>query len=241
MLAGGEGARFDPAAPPGSGTWRGAVVQVAIDDDSGLGRAAMARAFRAARGHVRGRAPRRRSSPDGRASSAPGSLAAGVRLIDLGETDPDVPAELAIASGGAPIVVLGDPDAWQADGRCSAGPAASGRSCCTPPPSPTIGPLTRSRELPPPLGTRPGECWLVRDGVTVRAILPTRTAERRESGEGGGELSVARPCASATGWLTTRPACTLSPRARAASALNAARHPESAIARTYGSVTLVSA
>ena len=107
-----------------------------------------------------------------------GLLAAGVRLIDVGEAGADGPDELKVASGSAPIVVLGDPDAWQAEwallGRARrewpivlhAATLADHRA------------LTRSRELPPPLGARPGECWLVRDGATVRARVLPRTQAR---------------------------------------------------------------
>jgi S-DNA-T family DNA segregation ATPase FtsK/SpoIIIE len=110
-----------------------------------------------------------------------GLLAAGVRLIDVGETGADVQDELRVASGSAPIVLLGDADAWQAEwallGRARrewpivlhAATLADHRA------------LTRSRELPPPLGVRPGECWLVRDGVTVRATLRTIQASAAAS------------------------------------------------------------
>ena len=122
-----------------------------------------------------------------------GLLAAGVRLIDVGieagrwRDGSRRRPSCEVTSGDAPIVVLGDPDAWNAEwallGRARrewpivlhAATLADHRA------------LTRSRELPPPLGARPGECWLVRDGVTVRAILPgpslrgaQRIAARRE-------------------------------------------------------------
>jgi S-DNA-T family DNA segregation ATPase FtsK/SpoIIIE len=180
VLAGGEGARFDPAAPPGAGSWRGTVVQVALADEqrspeSGVGRApelpVVTFSPAAPTAIVSGRPRELRA----------GLLAAGVRLIDVGETGADVQDELRVASGSAPIVVLGDADAWQAEwallGRARrewpivlhAATLADHRA------------LTRSRELPPPLGARPGECWLVRDGVTVRATLRTIQASAAAS------------------------------------------------------------
>jgi S-DNA-T family DNA segregation ATPase FtsK/SpoIIIE len=180
VLAGGEGARFDPAAPPGAGSWRGTVVQVALADEqaspeSGVGRApevpVVTFSPAAPTAIVSGRPRELRA----------GLLAAGVRLIDVGETGADVQDELRVASGSAPIVLLGDADAWQAEwallGRARrewpivlhAATLADHRA------------LTRSRELPPPLGVRPGECWLVRDGVTVRATLRTIQASAAAS------------------------------------------------------------
>ena len=181
VLAGGEGARFDPAAPPGSGTWRGSVVQVAIADelasaDGVIGRVPALPEVAFEPGNltaiVSGRPRELRA----------GLLAAGVRLIDVGpidvvpiaggNADPDGPAELRITSGGAPIVVLGDPDAWNADWALLAQARREWPIVLHAATLADHRALTRSRELPPPLGTRPGECWLVRDGVTLRAVLP---------------------------------------------------------------------
>ena len=52
VLAGGEGARFDPAAPPGAGTWRGSVVQVALADEARAPDSGCRARSRTARGHL---------------------------------------------------------------------------------------------------------------------------------------------------------------------------------------------
>jgi S-DNA-T family DNA segregation ATPase FtsK/SpoIIIE len=174
VLAGGEAAAFDPAASPGSGTWRGSVVQVAIRDQLPDGQPD-------ARTPTIPEVTFSTDSPTAVVSGRPrelraGLLAARVRLIDIGEGAVEAQNELKVASGAAPIVLLGDPDAWQAEwsllGRARrewpivlhAASLADYRA------------LTRSRDLPPPLGTRAGECWLVRDGMTARAILRIPTA-----------------------------------------------------------------
>jgi S-DNA-T family DNA segregation ATPase FtsK/SpoIIIE len=100
--------------------------------------------------------------------------ARGLRVALLG-------AEPAGAAGGDPVadpaadVLLGDPDTWQADwnllGRARRELPFAVVGCS----AAELRALTRVRETPPPLGSRPGECWLVDDGVVRRGLLPTHT------------------------------------------------------------------
>jgi S-DNA-T family DNA segregation ATPase FtsK/SpoIIIE len=90
------------------------------------------------------------------------------------------PGEVTVTTGGVPTVLLGDPDAWQADWALL---TAARRSW----PIALVGcsasdhrALLRDPQTPPPLGRRPGECWLARDGRTVRAVLETSSARESE-------------------------------------------------------------
>lgn len=154
VLAGGEGSAFDPRAVPGAGTWEGSAVQVASPEP-------------APRRERRAPAPPvvdPTARPTAVVSGRPRDLierwgAARVRL--LGEPDglvePDRP------------VLLGDPDAWQADwaelSRARRELPIVLHACGTA----DLRAIIRSREVPPPLG--PGEVWLVEDGEVRRATL----------------------------------------------------------------------
>ena len=157
VLAGGDGARFDPRAVPGSGTWEGAVLQVAVPEP----------------------APRREvphtpptAVGDGRelavVSGRPrefAELAAarGARLRWLGAADDEV------RDARLPAVLLGDPDAWQADWaeltRARRDLPMVFHACTTA----DVRAIARTRETPPPL--HPGEVWLVEQGRVRRARL----------------------------------------------------------------------
>jgi S-DNA-T family DNA segregation ATPase FtsK/SpoIIIE len=68
-------------------------------------------------------------------------------------------------------VLLGDPDAWQADWTLLGRARRELRFAvvgCTPV---ELRSLTRARDASPPLGARPGECWLVDAGTVRRARL----------------------------------------------------------------------
>jgi S-DNA-T family DNA segregation ATPase FtsK/SpoIIIE len=169
LLAGGASEAFDPAAPPGAGTWRGDVIQVG---DSG-------RALPA---------PRLPDLPRVTVGDDPvlAVVAARPQAIDLGRAVRVVrvgrePApELDVGPGGRPTVLLGDPDAWQSEWalltevRRAAPIVLFG---CT---AADHRVLLREAQAPPPLGRRAGECWLSRDGATVRAVFEDVSARESE-------------------------------------------------------------
>jgi S-DNA-T family DNA segregation ATPase FtsK/SpoIIIE len=165
VLAGGDGTRFDPRAVPGSGSWDGAAVQVALPAGS---------AARSVATHP----PRRVEVPAGGAlavvAAHPRRLAeswdpARVRIVRLGESD----AGLPVVDPGR-RVLLGDPDAWQADwtalshARRELPMVFVGCSVAD------LRAVARIRDVPPPL--RRGEAWLVEGGRVERAILDVPSA-----------------------------------------------------------------
>lgn len=160
VLAGGEGPAYDARATAGAGFWEGAAVQVAL---------------------APARVPRLLEAPPPRAvglgagaelavvAGRPRELAAHwnparVRVVRLGEPD----AGLPVVDPGR-RVLLGDPDAWQADWATL---ARARRDLpmvfagCTAADLRAVG---RVREVPPPL--RPGEVWLVEAGRVTRGVL----------------------------------------------------------------------
>jgi S-DNA-T family DNA segregation ATPase FtsK/SpoIIIE len=160
VLAGGAGETFDPRARPGAGTWDGAAVQVALAQER-------------PRVLVEGVPPVVVGPPEhgelAVVAARPRDLAehwdrARVRVHVLGEADAGSPV---IDPGRT--VLLGDPDAWQADwttlSRARRDLAIVFHGCGVA----DVRAFTRSREVPPPLG--PGEVWLVEHGRVRRAVL----------------------------------------------------------------------
>ena len=88
-------------------------------------------------------------------------------------TSAEVDGSLVVDPGRT--VLLGDPDAWQADwaelSRARRDLPMVVHGCSTA----DLRALIRSREVPPPLG--PGEVWLVEQGLVRRAILAVDEAE----------------------------------------------------------------
>jgi S-DNA-T family DNA segregation ATPase FtsK/SpoIIIE len=162
VLAGGTGAEFDAALPAGSGRWRGAVVQVAWPGTSGL--PAPAPTPVPVVGPATGR-------PLAIVATRPGAVLASLRsaghraaMVGAGSEPFRGPEESV-----EPEVLVGDPDGWQTDW------AALGRARrelpfvvigCS---ATELRSVTRVRDVVPPLGPRPGECWLVEEGVVRRA------------------------------------------------------------------------
>ena len=162
VLAGGAGAEFDPASPPGAGRWRGAIVQVAWPEAGALP-AAEPPAL-----------PEVAAEP-GRTlavvAARPGSLAERLREAGLRVTVVGDPADPGALDPAAADVLLGDPDAWQADWTLLGRARRELRFAvvgCTPA---ELRALTRARDAVPPLGARAGECWLVDAGSVRRARL----------------------------------------------------------------------
>lgn len=171
VLAGGDGSMFDPRLPAGAGAWTGsrgggATVQVAI------GSAELPAAELVALPRLRPRNGRTLAvvcPRPGELASELGAVAG--RVIVLGDEPAPADQELRISWGEAPVVLLGDPDAWQAEwgllnlARRELPIAVIGCSASE------LRSITRARDAPPPLGTRPGECWWVDAGVVRRALL----------------------------------------------------------------------
>jgi S-DNA-T family DNA segregation ATPase FtsK/SpoIIIE len=165
LLAGGDAATFEPGLPPGRGRWQGAVVQVARAEGAQLPAPEVP-------------APTRVTPAShpvlavvaARPQTHLGALhATGARVIQVGRDHPTGAAELVVTSSAVPTILIGDPDAWQADWNLL---TAARREW----PIVLIGcttadhrALLRDRELPPLLGN--GECWLAAEGRTVRAVL----------------------------------------------------------------------
>jgi S-DNA-T family DNA segregation ATPase FtsK/SpoIIIE len=171
VLSGGDGAAFDPRSPAGAGRWTGsrgggAVLQVAIGS-AALPAAAVVELPTLE--PVPGR-------PLAVVCPRPGEFverAAGTnaRIILLGDDSiPDL-QELHVMRGAAPIVLVGDPDGWQAEwaalGLVRREFAFAVVGCG---PS-ELRAIARTREAVPPLGQRPGECWWVEAGIVRRAML----------------------------------------------------------------------
>lgn len=164
VLAGGEGAGFDPRARPGAGIWDGAVVQVALPDPRP--RVVVAAAPPAvvtvpARGDLAVVAARPRELVDRWGPDR-------VRVRILGQPDGgDVAGEPVVDPGRT--VLLGDPEAWQADwatlSRARRDLPIVFHGCG----SADLRAIARIREVPPPLA--PGEVWLVENGGVRRAVL----------------------------------------------------------------------
>lgn len=159
VLAGGDGSRFDPAAPPGSGLWDGVVVQVAIPD--AVPRRAVEvpppAEIRPPRGELAVVSGRPREV-------AAWAESAGVRVQPVG-----VPRDGAPVVAGGGVVFLGDPDSWQADWTALARARRDLPVVFHAATAADVRAVLRARETPPPL--RDGEVWLAADGRIRRARL----------------------------------------------------------------------
>jgi S-DNA-T family DNA segregation ATPase FtsK/SpoIIIE len=159
VLAGGTGDAYDPRARPGAGTWEGCAVQVAFPD------AAPRLVVEAARPVVVAVPERGELAV---VAARPRELAARwdrstVRVRALGDDD----AGPVVDPGRT--ILLGDPDAWQADwatlARARRDLPMVFHGCG----AADLRAIARTREVPPPLA--PGEVWLVDQGRVRRAVL----------------------------------------------------------------------
>jgi S-DNA-T family DNA segregation ATPase FtsK/SpoIIIE len=190
VLSGGDPRGFDPDLPPGAGTWRGAVVQVAqagdterletsvLDGAAGLEVAApppfrVVPAVHPILAIVAGR-PR---------AHLERLRATGARVIELGGAAIPSPHELQVTPQSTATVLLGDPEAWLADWAMLAAARREWPIVLLDVTASDHRALLRDRALPPPLGPLPGECWLAADGRTRRAVLvlPDGTRESEEN------------------------------------------------------------
>ena len=171
VLGGGDGASFDPSLPPGAGRWTGrrgggAVIHVAIGPDP-LPAARLVELPTLSPGPDRPLAivcPR----PAHLATRLSGT---GARVVVLGDAPAPDEDELRVSRGQPATVLIGDPDAWQAEwallgfARRELPIVVIG---CSPS---ELRAIARVRDVPPPLGARRGECWWVEGGAARRAVL----------------------------------------------------------------------
>jgi len=171
VLGGGDGASFDPSLPAGAGRWTGrrgggAIIQVAIGPDP-LPAARLVELPALRPGSDRPLAivcPR----PAHLAMQLSGT---GARVVVLGDAPAPDEGELRISRGEPATVLLGDPDAWQAEwallgfARRELPIVVIG---CSPS---ELRAIARVRDAPPPLGARRGECWWIEEGTVRRAVL----------------------------------------------------------------------
>lgn len=164
VLAGLDGREFRPDAPPGAGSWRALEVQVA--EPEGVAADVLAGAVRAAPVPVVA-LDRSSAVVTGRpAVVARDWRRGGVRIRVLGEdAEPD-----AAEFGSGPLVVVGDPDAWQAAWGLLAAVRRRVPMLVAPDVSSAeLRAISRCRDVPPPLDpAEPGEWWLVADGAVRR-------------------------------------------------------------------------
>ncbi len=161
-LAGGNGIDYEPDLPPGGGWWRGHRVQVALAGP--LPRAAenpvddvvMPRGTALAVVSSRPEAIRARLERVG-----------PVTMLGARVHDPN-----AIEVAGEPLVVLGDPDAWQTSWGTLAALRSRARFVFHDCSVSDYRALTRSRDLPPPTDSPDALVVLDPDGRTFRATLP---------------------------------------------------------------------
>jgi len=171
VLGGGDGAAFDPSLPAGAGRWTGragggAVIQVAIGPEP------LPEPRRVELPVLRPEPHRPLAVVCPRPVQLGQQLAGtGAHAVVLGDAPAPDEGELRVSFGGAAVVLLGDPDAWQAEwallglARRELPIAVIG---CGPS---ELRAIARVRDVPPPLGSRPGECWWVDGGVVRRAVL----------------------------------------------------------------------
>ncbi len=172
--AGGPPGEWAPGRPPGSGWWHGEPVQVAIG------------AQVPARFPVP--SPRVLAPETGRVLAvvtarprdlAPRLRAAGVRVLTVGhDVAPDtegrgVDGALRVGRGEPATVLLGDPDAWNADWAALAAARRAGGLLLVDVDAADARPLARVRELPP-LDRSAGEAWWAEAGAVepVRFEIP---------------------------------------------------------------------
>ena len=196
LAAGGQSASYHASLPPGGGVWRSLRVQLVAPvlappvPPVPAGASIPALPIPALPTH--GPLLIVSTSPVGTATRLRGAL--GVPVIELaGTSGPAASALLVSGEEGqsdtpGQLIVVGDPEAWQAHwtllarlrGPISSGQAASGQTASGP--SSLVFDrcslsdfrmLSHRRELPPPLAPGRGRVWVLHpDGAVTRATLP---------------------------------------------------------------------
>ncbi len=115
VLCGGDPRGFDPDLPPGAGTWRGAVVQVARAGETDGSESPLDAAAPAPVRVVLGDHPVLAIVAGRPRVHLDWLREAGAHVIELGGAAIPSPQELQVTPVSAPTVLLGDPEAWLAD------------------------------------------------------------------------------------------------------------------------------
>jgi S-DNA-T family DNA segregation ATPase FtsK/SpoIIIE len=167
-LAGGEASEFVVDLPAGGGHWRGSRIQVALVDPPTSAPAELrSTAVAAPNASLAVVSTRPEEFAETLRASAPNRRIVSLVPVGFGAQ----PSEFDL-TGGAPPILIGDPELWQAQWSLL---ATVQRSCdilfdgCS---LADLRAVTRSRELPPPFpaGTRP--LWVrTPDGELARATL----------------------------------------------------------------------
>lgn len=165
VVAGGSSADFDARLPPGGGFWRGDRIQVLASSPSA----------------ARSRIAVELDFPAGGVSAlvTPVPQVIRDRLDSVGRSVRSVELGAATATGGLVIaepdehlVIVGDADAWQGAWSLLPSVRATGRLLFYRCGTADFRAITRSRELPPPLGSPDEQVWvLATDGTASRATV----------------------------------------------------------------------
>ncbi len=179
LLAGGTAVGYSTDAVPGSGEWRGSRIQVALraPSDSAPPRPSP---------EVAGPRDFTRHPSVAVVTTRPTEFAALLRaqepwLTDLREltgrgpttSDPAAPGRLAVVDARGPSVIVGDPDAWQANWALLGAARSRGLVVIDRCSVADFRAISGRRILPPPV--RPGsrQCWaLEADGSVHRMMAP---------------------------------------------------------------------
>lgn len=159
VMAGGDPGLFDERMPPGGAVWHGHRVQIAWPGDRRLGggsdidTAPPVAFLPGSRYLVVSRAPRSRAD---RLRAALGSTAA---VTELAGARPATDA-LVVENAAAASVVVGDPDAWQAQWALLASLRPNATMIFDGCSAADVRAIARPRTLPPPLGPGLDRVWL---------------------------------------------------------------------------------
>lgn len=172
LLAGGTVAGFSPNAGPGAGEWQEARVQVAVSDGVTRrdDRTAPAAPFDPGVGRMLAVVSTRPGDFARRLRTLEPSIGEVVELAS-GRPASAAPGTIEFGDAGARRVVVGDPDAWQANWTVlgsarSRGPVVFDRCSIA-----EFRAISARRILPPPI--RPGveQCWVLETDGTVRRVM----------------------------------------------------------------------
>jgi DNA segregation ATPase FtsK/SpoIIIE, S-DNA-T family len=169
VLAGGDAAGFVAALPPGAGHWRGHRIQVFAAPAAAPSQTDLCATTLDL---VAGALAVVSSRPE-QIAEAIRLRAPGRRVIVLTALRREPQGELRVSAGGAPDILVADPDVWQSQWSLftalhrSTGILFDGCSLAE------FRTLARSRELPPPFARGESAIWLLLpDGEVTRARLP---------------------------------------------------------------------